>query len=86
MAKACLIFSVLPAMIRNYDFQCYFISAFALRMRLNPYTVDFRPINSPLGLHLSPDYQTDFTPTMLLFFEPLSRNVNQSRFLDLDRL
>src|SRR5271155_2434606 len=55
IVKVCRIFSVLPWMIRNYDFQCYYISALVLRGRLNPYTIDYRPFISALGLHLLPD-------------------------------
>jgi Glycosyltransferase family 87 len=68
-----MIFCALPAMIKNYDFQCYYVSALVLRSKLNPYTIDYRPFISALGLHLPPDYKADFTPTLMLCFEPLTR-------------
>lgn len=73
VAKAGLILSVLPGAIRNYDFQCYYASALALRRGLDPYTIDYRPLISALRLNLTPDYRADYTPPLMLLLEPLTR-------------
>jgi hypothetical protein len=64
--KLFVLISILPNRVKDWDFDLYYASAFAMRNHLNPYTADFHSVAAVLGIKLSADYKTDFTPSFLL--------------------
>lgn len=67
----------LPKRSRRIDFSLYYVPAVALREGVNPYTNAIVPVAAKLGMDLGDAKQgagppPAETPTLLLFFEPLS--------------
>ncbi len=54
------------------DFSHYYAGAYTLRHGLDPYTTDFRPLASRLGLDLDVLRHAGYPPTFILLFEPLT--------------
>lgn len=73
MFKLFVLGALLPGRIKEWDFDLYYASAFALRTHLNPYTPDFHSVATTLGINLSADFRTDYTPSFLLVVEPLTK-------------
>jgi hypothetical protein len=73
LLKACLVFSILPTRVKDWDFDLYYVSALALRENQNPYTVDYKALAARLGIAVTPDWKSHDTPTLLVFFEPLTK-------------
>jgi glycosyl transferase family 87 len=73
LLKAYLVFSILPARVKDWDFDLYYVTALALRENQNPYTVDYKPFAARLGIAVTPDWTSHDTPTLLLCFEPLTK-------------
>lgn len=62
----------LPERLGREDFSSYYTSAWALRSGGNPYTENFETTATRLGLHLGVLRYAVYTPTFLLWFEPLT--------------
>jgi len=57
LLKACLVFSILPTRVKDWDFDLYYVSALALRENQNPYTVDYKALAARLGIAVTPDWK-----------------------------
>lgn len=73
LIQTAILLTRLPTRFREWDFDLFYASAFALRNHLDPYTTDFRPVAATLGINLSADYKTAFTPSFLLVFRTAQR-------------
>jgi hypothetical protein len=71
--KFVLAFLTLPPLAHRLDFVCYYDSALALRMGLDPYTSNLSAIGNRFGFETGPLIYGVDTPFFLLLFEPLTR-------------
>lgn len=69
---AYLIFQNARQRTHSLDFSIYYACALMTRDKLDPYTTDLRTVGDPLGLETGAIQRTDYTPTFLLFIEPLT--------------
>ena len=62
----------LPARANKLDFSHYYVSALMMRLGINPYATDIKPLASSLGLKVNAITLATYPPTFLLLFEPLT--------------
>lgn len=65
-----VIFMQAHSRIAQWDFSHYYVEAYAIRIGLNPYAVDLRPLGAQL--HLEGIARGSYSPFFLLCFEPLT--------------
>src|SRR5713226_1408829 len=56
----------------DLDFSAYYYWAYALRTGTDPYSTDLQPLAARLGLMSGGITHSDYPPTFILFFEPLT--------------
>jgi hypothetical protein len=62
----------LPPLAHRLDFVCFYDSALALRLGLNPYTTNLAAVGNRFGLETGPLIHAVDTPVFLLLIEPLT--------------
>jgi hypothetical protein len=56
----------------DLDFSAYYYWAYAMRTGIDPYSTDLQPLATRLGLMTGGITHSDYPPTFILFFEPLT--------------
>ena len=73
LVRYAILLPTLPARATQYDFSLYYTSAFALRVGIDPYYSNLAPLGRILGCKLPDPFVTNYTPSFLVTFEPLTR-------------
>jgi hypothetical protein len=73
LLKICVLFSILPTRIKQWDFGQLYAAALMLREHGDPYTNNFASIGAALNIEMTPGYRSAEMPTLLLFLEPLTK-------------
>lgn len=73
LVRYAILLPTLPARATQYDFSLYYTSAFALRVGIDPYYSNLAPLGRLLGCKLPDPFVTNYTPSFLVTFEPLTR-------------
>jgi hypothetical protein len=73
LLKICILFSILPTRIKQWDFGQLYASSLILREHGDPYTNDFASVGAALSIDMTPGYRSAEMPTLLLFLEPLTK-------------
>jgi alpha-1,2-mannosyltransferase len=70
VVHSAIIFVQAHARITQWDFSHYYVEAYAMRLGLNPYAMDLRPLGAQL--HLEGIARGSYSPFFLLCFEPMT--------------
>ncbi len=73
VVKVCVLFSILPTRIRQWDFGQLYAAALVLRENGDPYTNSYASVGATLKIEMTPGYESAEMPTLLLFLEPLTK-------------